>query len=98
MYVHELSLEARPASRSSPKFKSPNIFPLTDSPNILLAKFSRYTVFTSFYILTPLGVQNKGGRTPLGDAVCNNQFEVVQYLINDHGVDVNGMLLLSHRC
>ena len=43
VYVHELSLEARPAGRSSPKFKSPDIFTLTDSSNIImLAKFSRY--------------------------------------------------------
>ena len=35
MYMHELSLKARPAGRSSPKFKSPNIFPLTDSPNVI---------------------------------------------------------------
>ena len=45
VYVHEPSLEARPAGRSSPKFKSPSIFHLTDLPNIMLAKLSRYTVY-----------------------------------------------------
>ena len=44
------------------------------------------------YTLTPLGVVNDGGRTPLGDAVYTNQLEVVKYLITEHGVDVNGGL------
>ena len=41
MYVQEPSLEARTAGKSLQKFKLPNIFPLTDLPNIILTKFSR---------------------------------------------------------
>ena len=44
------------------------------------------------YTLTPLGVENIDGRTPLGYAVYKNQLEVVKYLITEHGVDVNGGL------
>ena len=47
------------------------------------------------YTLTPLGVVNIEGRTPLGEAVYSNQLEVVKvvkYLITEHGVDVNGGL------
>ena len=39
---HELSLEVKPAGKSRSKFKSPNVFPLTDLPNIILAEFSHY--------------------------------------------------------
>ena len=38
--MHELSLVVRTVGRSLPKFESPNVFPLTDSPNIMSAKFS----------------------------------------------------------
>ena len=44
------------------------------------------------YTLTPLGVVNDEGRTPLGEAVYMNKLEVVKYLITEHGVDVNGEL------
>ena len=44
------------------------------------------------HILTPLGVVNNEGRTPLGEAVYWNNLEVVKYLITEHGVDVNGEL------
>ena len=44
------------------------------------------------YTLTPLGVVDNGGRTPLGVAVCWNKLEVVKYMITEHGVDVNGGL------
>ena len=44
------------------------------------------------YTLTPLGVVNKEGRTPLGEAVYRNKLEVVKYFITEHGVDVNGGL------
>ena len=44
------------------------------------------------YTLTPLGVVDIKGRTPLGEAVYCNKLEVVNYLITEHGVDVNGGL------
>ena len=51
-----------------------------------------YIVNNFLYTLTPLGVLNNVGRTPLGDAVYYIQLEVVKYLITEHGVDVNGGL------
>ena len=58
MYVHEHSLEARPTGSSSPKFH------LTDSPNIILAKFSRYTeLFTAtIKVLYKISIDPMGQR------------------------------------
>ena len=42
--------------------------------------------------LTILGVVNKWGNTPLGDAFNLKQFEVVKFLFCEYGVDINGGL------
>ena len=35
---------------------------------------------------------NKDGYTPLGVAVVGNELDIVNYVITEHGVDVNGGL------
>ena len=50
MCISLASRPDRPVGSSSPKFKSPNIFSLTDLPNSLLAKFSHYNYACMVYL------------------------------------------------
>ena len=55
---------------------------------------AQHRIDFSLYILTPQGVVNNAGRTPLGVAAYNSSLEVVKCLIAGYGVDayVNGGL------
>ena len=54
--------------------------------------YTSHTFDHFLYTLTPLGVVNNEGRTPLGEAVYYNKLEVVKYMITELGMDVNGGL------